>query len=304
MSLFGNLPPIETEDGNAEREAQACGGSELPAKKSTAWVRPEFAPNLRRHRAAAKPAAKQQPAPAAFEAEDGNQTCSPSVVRPPVPLLNPKHPHSLPQRPELLMSRWEAIAAAGAKPLEKAGSSGARATAALSFSLAEYLPVASRHRARHTGKRAGEAEFDPLAEYCPAAPNGYQAYKDWAAREKQRRTERQSHYEGEEGEEEDGGEDIRRDPGEPTTCIVLTNMADVVDDGLELETHEECAAFGTVVRCIASTIDDGSLAPFEQIRVFVEFAELEAAIRAQAALDQRLFDGRHISAKFVRSVVD
>ncbi|KAJ2623871.1 hypothetical protein GGF44_005291, partial [Coemansia sp. RSA 1694] len=216
------------------------------------------------------------------------------------------HPHSLPRRPELLMSKWEAIVAAGGakQSLDSASGTGGK-SAALPHSLAEYMPIASRLRAKHAGKRVCEAAFDPFAEYCPAAPNDYQVYKDWVAREKQLRSERQSlgndDYEEEEEEEEEEYEEenVRRDPGEPSTCIVLSNMADVVDDGLELETREECAAFGTVVRCTISTGEDESVSSFEQIRVLVEFADLESAIRAQEALDQRFFDRRHISAEFV-----
>ncbi|KAJ2873843.1 Splicing factor 45 [Coemansia aciculifera] len=348
MSLFRDLPPIESKDGVGEGESESLGAAQIgsePAKKNVTatWVRPEFVPNLRRHRAV-KPVVRR-PALAAFAEynDNGNDdrsnaegrdnkdrrdqsslatggAGSTSVVKPPVPLLNSKHPHSLPQRPESLISKWEAISTAGAKPLEQPSGLGARSTA-LSLSLAGYMPKTLRLRGKHPGKRMHESGFEPFAEYCPAAPNDYQSYKDWAAREKKLRAEHQAlSIKAKADNDEDEGDDddyeyedereglcgaageLHRDPGEPSTCILLTNMADVVDNELELETREECAAFGEVIRCTISTIDDNDdlLSPFERVHVLVEFADLASATRAQEALDQRFFDGRHISAEFVR----
>ncbi|KAJ2813875.1 hypothetical protein H4S07_000329 [Coemansia furcata] len=341
MSLFRDLPPIESKDGAGEGGSGSQGPAQAghePAKTGAAWVRPEFAPNLRRHRVA-KPAVRR-PALAAFSERDDNSNegkaaeerdrsslapssaSTVSVVKPPVPLLNPKHPHSTPQRPDLLISKWEAIAMAGERPLEKPSGLGGR-PAAPSLSLAEYMPMPLRPRGKHSSKRVTGTGFEPFAEYCPAAPNNYQQYKDWSAREKKLRTEHHAHIsknsvndDDDEDEYEDDGDEfdherksecgvtgeLRRDPGIPSTRIALTNMADVVDDELELETREECAAFGEVIRCTVSSIDDSEdlLSPFERVRVLVEFADLASATRAQEALDQRFFDGRHISAVFVR----
>ncbi|KAJ2063169.1 hypothetical protein GGI17_001905 [Coemansia sp. S146] len=344
MSLFRNLPPIESKDGVGEGESESLGAPQVgskPAKKNattTTWVRPEFVPNLRRHRAV-KPVVRR-PALATFAEHNDNGNDdrndaegrgnegqqdqsslatdgagSTSVVKPPVPLLSSKHPHSLPQRPEALISKWEAIATAGAKPLEQPSGLGVRSTA-LSLSLAEYMPKTLRLRGKHPDKRMHESGFEPFAEYCPAAPNDYQSYKDWVAREKKLRAEHQALGIKDKADNDEDGygyedereslcgttSELRRDPGEPSTCILLTNMADVVDDELELETREECAAFGEVIRCTISTVDDNDdlLSLFERVRVLVEFADLASATRAQEALDQRFFDGRHISAEFVR----
>ncbi|KAJ2001323.1 Splicing factor 45 [Coemansia thaxteri] len=284
MSLFSNLPPIETkgEDEGPQRSQAIGGGGGGGGTGSTVWARPEFAPNLRRPRALGK-------RPAAVVAEAA------------VPQLNPKHPHSMPQNPEALMTKWgAAMATAGSsKKLEQTGGVRGRRVSSSSHqpsdgpaavvSLAEHLPSALS-RARGGGRRASRTGFEPYAEYCPSAPNDYQAYRSWRVQQKNQP----------QAEEEE--EDRVRDVGEPSARIVLTNMADEVDSDLEAETRQECEAFGEVVRCTALLSADeggGDVGRFERVRVVVEFGELAAAVRAREALDQRFFAGRHISAQFV-----
>ncbi|KAI7834983.1 hypothetical protein BX661DRAFT_9397 [Kickxella alabastrina] len=140
------------------------------------------------------------------------------------------------------------------------------------------MPAAARPLARK-----GKPVFEPFEEYNAAAPNNYQTYKTWLQHHKrERRLDRK-----------------RQIPiGEPSMCIVLTNMADDIDDSLEAETEEECSAFGRVVHCVATTVDNPG-SPFEGVLIYVQFADLDSAARARDALDQRYFDGRHISATFV-----
>ncbi|KAJ2889269.1 Splicing factor 45 [Coemansia aciculifera] len=146
---------------------------------------------------------------------------------------------------------------------KKAGGEGGGGGTSL-FSLSEYLP---RLGGGGSKQRRASRGFDPFAEYCAAAPNEYERVKVW---QKQ-----------------------RRDVGMvPSKCIVLRNMTDVVNDGLEAETREECEAFGEVVRCTVAEEQESVVV------VVVEFGSVEAAVRAREALDQRFFDGRHISAQF------
>lgn len=130
-----------------------------------------------------------------------------------VPALNPKHPHTVPQNTDELLSKWEAVV-----------SKAPAATTATSCnncntSLTKYLPKPPSHKQR---RAKGMSGFDPFAEYSPVAPNDYQQCKKWM---KDRKTS--------------------------TNCVILTNMADEIDPELETETREECVAFGKVVRCKA-----------------------------------------------------
>ncbi|KAJ2797793.1 Splicing factor 45 [Coemansia guatemalensis] len=271
MSLFGNLPPPEPEEGcqkSAEPE------SEEPSQNVVArrWARPELVPNFRRPKASATPNSK-------------------------VPPSNPKHPHAMPQDPFALMSRWEAAAAAAADdnagdtteekphrlPPKKNGS-------VVLDSLAEYMPPLLKHKLK-----GGLVQFVPQEEYNPAAPNDYQSYKTWL--EHQRQLVQEEHDPGLSESEASEDDCDRISVGEPSSCLVLTNMADAIDDELEHETAEECRVFGTVVRCDAVE-DEDCKRRFGRVRVFVEFAQVEAAVKAQMALDRRFFDGRHISASF------
>ncbi|KAJ2163152.1 Splicing factor 45 [Coemansia sp. RSA 552] len=235
-----------------------------------------------------------------------------NVVKPVVPLLNPKHPHSMPQGdPAALMSRWEAAAAAAAaagkevvatkatlatkgpsaKPINAATAAVAAAAAStppLAISLAEYLPSNGRNKRR--------VEFDPYEAYNPALPNDYQTCKRWIERQQlDRPSSKVSGGDAAEDSEDDGSE--REEAGEPGQIVVLTNMADAIDADLERETMEECQAFGDVVSCTAELAEHPDN-PFRRVRIVVEFAEQGAAVQARETLDRRFFDGRHISATF------
>ncbi|KAJ2607123.1 hypothetical protein H4S08_004930 [Coemansia sp. RSA 1365] len=271
MSLFGKLPPPEPEEG--------CQKSTEPESEDTTqnvaarrWARPELVPNFRRPKTAIAP----------------NQRVLPA---------NPKHPHALPQDPFALMSRWEAAAATttdvGDTPEEKlAGPPSKKNASALLDSLVEYMPPLPKHRLK-----GGLVQFVPQEEYNPAAPNDYQSYKTWLDHQSQ--LIQDDDYSGLSESEDTEDEYDRISIGEPSNCLVLTNMADGIDEDLVHETAEECRVFGSVVRCNA-VIDEDCVRRFGRVRVFVEFADVEAAVKAQMALDRRFFDGRHISASFHR----
>ncbi|KAI8324859.1 hypothetical protein GQ54DRAFT_41471 [Martensiomyces pterosporus] len=325
MSLFGDLPPPSTKnsditEGGKKTSAAESGKDEVGASKRT-WAAPAFAPVLRRHKAA-KPsanAAVRSAFPANEDNDDSKQVApngpavgrrSDSRVQPTVPLLNPKHPHSLPHDPASLISKWADVASENEVKQQPMGVGGGSAKA---LSLAEYMPGVPRHKTKGKGI-ANEADFVPFEEYNPAYPNNYQTYRRWIEREKQLRIQRaqqqQQRRQAEEGQHSDANEEHyrspvrRRDAGEPSRLLMLTNMADEIDDLLEKETMEECEAYGAVLRCVASVADQGKeeeLSAFERIQVLVEFEDIEAAVRAREALDQRFFDGRHISATFLPS---
>ncbi|KAI9501793.1 hypothetical protein BX070DRAFT_253748 [Coemansia spiralis] len=301
MSLYDDLPPVEPKKGqdqnensgdtaaghhnkdlgNSGQKPEATPGSSVVGRSC---VFPELVPNLRRRHKPAKTHIAKAPGA--------------SALAPPTSL---KHPHSLLQNPDLLISKWEAAKAADARPVELASTSSAATRQQPAFqSLAAYFPVTPHKpaKARHGGNSSGP---DLLSEYNPALPNDYQEYKIWAANAKQERLQKQKQLVGHrdsssEVDEEKGDGLARRDPGQPSVRIVLTNMADSIDEDLEKETMEECKTFGCVVRCTAAIAKQA--AQFERVRVVVEFEELDAAIRAQEALDRRFFDGRHISATF------
>ncbi|KAJ1964998.1 hypothetical protein GGI12_001058 [Dipsacomyces acuminosporus] len=235
-----------------------------------------------------------------------------NVVRPAVPSVNVKHPHTLPQNPASLISKWATVTSDEGKALYEAKKQATRhespenkeATKKL-VSLSEYLPAASRSKGRSKG--AG-IEFAPFDEYNPVTPNSYQMYKQWIEEQKQFRIQQQQQQQrpDEENPNQDASDDneeydqttlIKNDVGEPSRFLVLTNMAGEIDELLEKETMEECETYGTVVSCKAR-IDDSKATAFERIQVLVEFADIGAAVRAREALDQRFFDGRHISATF------
>ncbi|KAJ2708524.1 hypothetical protein H4R19_004700 [Coemansia spiralis] len=277
MSLFGDLPPLEP-DGQTSTAATNDPPADDAGKR--AWAHAELAPNLRRPR----PRPTVRPAGA-------------SVVRPPVPAQNPKHPHAMPQDPAALMAQWTAAATAGERPVEQQQTTAAKpAGAPAAPSLASFLPP----RLHAKGRRRGPGEFDPDAEYDPAAPNSYEAYRAWTRAQVLARPAQHGSPDDDGTGSDTGSDSERGDPGDPSVCVVLTNMVDALDDDLERETADECSAFGTVVRCTATEAGeaDGPLPPFECVRVVVEFAGLDAAVRAQEALDRRLFGGRRISATF------
>ncbi|KAJ2513114.1 hypothetical protein GGI11_004516 [Coemansia sp. RSA 2049] len=331
MTLFGNLPPPEPKKeqtgqrGTDTRNDAAVQNNDKPSVSARSWAAPEFIPNLRRQQRAA--------------AVNG-------TARP----LNPKHPHSLPQNPEQLISKWEAVKAADKAPLERAAPAAAASAVATTTkhmpdSLAQYLPATQKTpKSRLYGSGGVPDAFDPFDEYNPIVPNDYQMYKAWIADEKKRRAQVKRHMvevkargndinlsnvsddsdidsdtdsdtdsdsdgnSNSSGRKADAGQQ-ERDPGRPSVWVVLTNMADEIDEDLERETVEECSTFGKVVRCMAEYVSGADEANsrtsrFERVRVVVEFAELDAAIRAREAIDRRFFDGRHISATFGASATE
>ncbi|KAJ2665111.1 hypothetical protein IWW48_000378 [Coemansia sp. RSA 1200] len=330
MTLFGNLPPPEpkkeqtAQQGTDTRSDATVQNSDKPSVSARSWAAPEFIPNLRRQQRATAAAASASTKLTGPSAAAVNGMAKP---------LNPKHPHSLPQNPEQLISKWEAAKAADEAPLERAAP--AAAAKHLPHSLAQYLPATQKTpKSRLYGSGGVPDTFDPFDEYNPIVPNDYQMYKVWITDEKKRRAQAKKHMaevkargddinpsnvsddsdtdsNSDSNSSSDGNNSNRkadagqqeRDPGRPSVWVVLTNMADEIDEDLERETIEECSTFGKVVQCVAETVPGADEANshtsrFERVRVVVEFAELDAAIRAREAIDRRFFDGRHISATF------
>ncbi|KAJ2373909.1 hypothetical protein IW150_003382 [Coemansia sp. RSA 2607] len=99
---------------------------------------------------------------------------------------NPQHPRTARKHtPETgrLISQWTAAAAAAAatsRPVDKASSMQQPA-----FSLAQYLPPAQPR-----DSATSQPLFDPDAQYCPAVPNDYHAYKAWRAERKRTKSRR------------------------------------------------------------------------------------------------------------------
>ncbi|BHF73829.1 hypothetical protein SprV_0401691300 [Sparganum proliferum] len=87
-------------------------------------------------------------------------------------------------------------------------------------------------------------------------------------------------------------------PAHATNVVLLRNMCGPgeVDDDLEPETAEECAKYGKVVTCMIFELPDA--AEDEAVRIFVEFEEEQAAVRAVCDLNGRFFGGRVVKAGF------
>ncbi|KAJ2344149.1 hypothetical protein GGF43_005517, partial [Coemansia sp. RSA 2618] len=247
-------------------KSEQAGTKDSP-KTSRSWARPDLVPNLRRPKAPAKPRNILS------RAKDSAAKSAAATA--------------------VLIPKWEAAARAG----ERASAEPRAAKRTVPKTLAEYMPPSTK-----------PGGFDPHAEYNPAMPNTYQVYKQWVEEQKQRRLEGEdgrevsedgremSDDERETSEEERETSEDEREVGEPSACVLLTNMAAEIDEDLERETMEECEAFGSVLRCTASLVDADD--PYERVHVVVEFADVGAAERARTALDWRCFDGRHISATF------
>ncbi|XP_041658953.1 poly(U)-binding-splicing factor PUF60a isoform X1 [Cheilinus undulatus] len=85
-----------------------------------------------------------------------------------------------------------------------------------------------------------------------------------------------------------------------STVMVLRNMVgpDDIDDDLEGEVTEECGKFGSVKRVIIYQERQGEEDDADVIvKIFVEFSEAAEMNRAIAALNQRWFGGRKVSAE-------
>lgn len=85
-----------------------------------------------------------------------------------------------------------------------------------------------------------------------------------------------------------------------TRVILLQNMVGPgeVDEELEAETKEECKKYGEVVKCLIYEIPNKKVADDEAVRIFVEFREVESAIKAATDLNGRYFGGRVVRVSF------
>jgi len=80
----------------------------------------------------------------------------------------------------------------------------------------------------------------------------------------------------------------------PSTCVVLRNMVGVddVDDELEKEVTEECSRHGGVES--VAIHNDTRL---KVVKIFVKYQDVHGGERAIAALNNRWFGGRQITAE-------
>lgn len=87
---------------------------------------------------------------------------------------------------------------------------------------------------------------------------------------------------------------------QPSAVLCLRGMVQpgAVDEALEDEVAEECERHGAVVRVLIFEAD-GCSDPAEAVRIFVEFTDVAAAVRAQSHMNGRFFGGRAIRANFV-----
>ncbi|KAI7904650.1 uncharacterized protein BX663DRAFT_484762 [Cokeromyces recurvatus] len=85
-----------------------------------------------------------------------------------------------------------------------------------------------------------------------------------------------------------------------SNVILLTNMVGPgeVDDMLQEETADECSKYGKVERCLIFEVPKGKIPDDRAVRIFVKFAETEAAQRAVNDLNGRFFGGRVVHASF------
>lgn len=85
----------------------------------------------------------------------------------------------------------------------------------------------------------------------------------------------------------------------PTKVILLENMVGPgeVDNDLQPEVIEECTKYGEVKNCLVYEIPEGA-SDDEAVRIFVEFAKMDSAIKAVIDLNGRYFGGRMVRAGF------
>ncbi|UXI20477.1 ribosome associated membrane protein [Sarcoptes scabiei] len=88
----------------------------------------------------------------------------------------------------------------------------------------------------------------------------------------------------------------------PSRVVLLRNMVGPgeVDNELEPETKEECSKYGEVIRC---RIDEVKNYDNEEdaVRIYIEFTNVDAAIKALVDLNGRYFGGRIVKASFFDS---
>ncbi|KRX81189.1 Splicing factor 45 [Trichinella sp. T6] len=84
----------------------------------------------------------------------------------------------------------------------------------------------------------------------------------------------------------------------PTKVMLLRNMvgAGEVDSELQPEVQDEMLKYGEVRRCMVVEVPNAS--DVDAVRIFVEFARVEQAIKAVVALNGRFFAGRSVMASF------
>uniref|UniRef100_A0A5S6QYW1 Splicing factor 45 n=1 Tax=Trichuris muris TaxID=70415 RepID=A0A5S6QYW1_TRIMR len=84
----------------------------------------------------------------------------------------------------------------------------------------------------------------------------------------------------------------------PTKVMLLRNMvgAGDVDADLQPEVQEEMAKYGDVQKCLVFEVPNA--VSWDAVRIFVEFAKVEQAIKAVVALNGRFFGGRTVYASF------
>ena len=85
----------------------------------------------------------------------------------------------------------------------------------------------------------------------------------------------------------------------PTKVVLLQNMVGPgeVDDDLQPEVEEECSKYGEVKRCLIYEIPHGA-PDDEAVRIFVQFAKVDSAIKAVIDLNGRFFGGRTVTGSF------
>ena len=85
----------------------------------------------------------------------------------------------------------------------------------------------------------------------------------------------------------------------PTKVVLLQNMVGPgeVDDDLQPEVVEECSKYGEVKQCLIYEIPHGA-ADDEAVRIFVQFAKVDSAIKAIIDLNGRYFGGRTVKGSF------
>ncbi len=85
----------------------------------------------------------------------------------------------------------------------------------------------------------------------------------------------------------------------PTKVVLLQNMVGPgeVDDDLQPEVVEECSKYGDVRQCLIYEIPHGA-PDDEAVRIFVQFAKVDSAIKAIIDLNGRYFGGRTVTGSF------
>nr|XP_027204029.1 splicing factor 45-like [Dermatophagoides pteronyssinus] len=85
----------------------------------------------------------------------------------------------------------------------------------------------------------------------------------------------------------------------PSKVVLLRNMVGPgeVDSELEPETKEECSKYGEVIKCQIFEKKDYENEE-DAVKIFIEFAHVDSAIKALVDLNGRYFGGRIVKASF------